>query len=115
MKTETTPTKREKRRFDKAFKIEALQHWESSGKTAEEVAKALGITAMNLYAWKRRYRTLPVGGEGSVAPRTLAALEDELIRVRRELAHVSEQRDILKKAMGVVSENPMSVMNKSKR
>jgi len=97
------------------FKREALQHWENSEKTAEEVASALGVTAMNLYAWKKRYRTLPVGGAGSVAPRTMSGLEEENLQLRRELAHVSEQRDILKKAMGVVSENLVSATNRSKR
>ena len=114
MTGQTTNSRAERKTFDKTFKIEALQHWERSGKTAEEVATALGVTAMNLYAWKKKHRTLPAGGVGSVAPRTMSELEQENLRLRRELAHVSEQRDILKKAMGVVIENPISATNKSK-
>ncbi len=115
MKTQSATPHRERKKFDATFKREALEHWERSGKTAEEVALALGVTAMNLYAWKKKYRALPVGGTGSVAPRTMSGLEEENMRLRRELAHVSEQRDILKKAMGVVSENPVSAINRSKR
>lgn len=114
MKTPPTTPRQERKTFDTAFKREALEHWERSGKTAEEVGSALGVSAMNLYAWKGKSRTLPVGGAGSVAPRTIADLAAENLRLRRELAHVSEQRDILKKAMGVVSENPVSFTNRSK-
>jgi len=45
MNTQSTTPHRERKKFDKAFKREALEHWESSGKTAEEVALALGVSA----------------------------------------------------------------------
>ena len=36
-------------------------------------------------------------------PRTAAELEAEVRRLRGELARVSEQRDILKKSLGILS------------
>jgi transposase len=37
-------------------------------------------------------------------------LHDEIVRLRRELARVTEQRDILKKAAGILSEPSQSGM-----
>ena len=81
-KSEQTPVKA-RRKFDKAFKREAINNWLASGKSAAGVAGELGIDAHHLYGWKADLAT--------------ASLEAQLAAARRELARVSEQRDILKK------------------
>jgi len=41
------------RKFDKTFKLEAVQNWLHSGKSAEVVGEELGIDANRLYAWRK--------------------------------------------------------------
>jgi transposase len=88
-----------RRKFDKQFKIDAVRFLESSGKRATDVAIELGIPRDALSRWKRELneenvRAFP--GHGN--PR-----DEELIRLRKELADVKLERDILKKAVAIFS------------
>jgi transposase len=98
-----------RRHFDEAFKQEALRAWRSSGKSAEQVGRELGVRGDLLYKWDRASRSPRAAGAGGL-PEGQAALEAEVLRLRAELARVSDQRDILKKAAGILSETPSSGM-----
>ena len=99
-------------KHDQSFKRQAVELWLRSRKKAEVVAGELGIRKWNLYEWRGHYKPLPVGGEGSGgAPRTLEWVEAENLALRRELERIKEQRDILKKALGITSENPVNAIN----
>jgi transposase len=91
------------RRFDKEFKAAALELWRTSGKTRKEVADELGISEWNLRDWKedaeRGNVPAPV-----LRPRTVAELEAENLRLRRENQSLRHQRDILKKSLGILCE-----------
>ena len=79
------------------FKLEAVRLLDQSDKPASEIAVQLGIKRSLLYRWRDEVRTkgdASFGGPG----RRLANQEDEVIRLRRELQVVKEERDILKKA-----------------
>lgn len=103
-------------RYDESFRRQAVELWLRSGKKAEVVAGELGIRKWNLYEWRGQCKPLPVGGEGSGgAPRTLEVVEAENLVLRRELDRIKEQRDILKKALGITSESPLSAINGWKR
>ena len=99
------------KRYDENFREQVLEHWRSSGKSAGEVAAAFGISTFSLYAWRRRHEALPVGGAGNAARPTVDGLTKENAALRRELAHVQEQRDILKKTLAIFSEGPRMVTN----
>ncbi len=105
--------------YDETFKRQALEHWRTSGKAAAEVAEALGVSTFSLYAWRRKHLgvqpALPAGGAGNATPRTLSAVEAENAALRRELAHVREQRDILKKTLGIVCDPLPNATNGLKR
>lgn len=88
---------RTRRSYSEEFKQEAVQLL-LDGHSAPSVAERLGLSGPNvLYSWKKAilHRAGPAG-------RTLgdrvAQLEDELRRVERE-------RDILKKALAILSRN----------
>ena len=98
MNNETTPPRTRRKRYDEAFKRSAVAHWQSSGKSASQVAAELGLNAQSLNQWKARWGTTPAPGMRSVAE-----LEAENCRLRRELHHVAQQRDILKKTLGILS------------
>jgi len=87
------------RRYDEAFKREAVEHWMVSGKSGRQIAGELGINEQSLKVWKQKFKQLPAG---LVAP-TLEALQAENRRLQRELRHAQEQRDILKKTLGIIS------------
>jgi transposase len=109
-----TPRK-ERRKFDETFKREALNHWRSSGKSAAQVASDLGISSNLLFSWKRRLEPEAAGGKaaGGSRPATLEEAHAQIARQEREIARLREQRDILKKTLGIFSEPPPSAANGS--
>jgi transposase len=93
---------RERRRFSREYKAEAVALAKASGGTSEEVARSLEIRADMLRRWKRE-----VEEEGSSAfpgSGRLVERDEEVRRLERQLRRVTMERDILKKALGIVSE-----------
>ena len=89
------------RRYDKQLKQEAVKLLNESSKSVPEIAQALGIPENRLYQWGKKVAVDGVAafpGKGRLKP-----LEEELRRTKRELAGVTEERDILKKALAVFS------------
>jgi transposase len=94
--------------YDEAFKREALELWRGSGRSATAIAAELGIRRNLLYRWAR-----PQGGKKAVEPhRSVEGLEAENRRLRVENAKLWEQREILKKSLGIFSELPPRDMPK---
>lgn len=80
----------------KAFKLEAVRLLERGDKTAADLARELNVRRNQLYKWKEQ-----LAGQGDSAfpgQGRRAGREDEVARLKRELARVTEERDILKKA-----------------
>jgi transposase len=101
--------------YDKAFKEHALNLWLGSGKSATEVAAELGIKPDRLYTWKQALDAAPTSrktGAGTKG-RNAKELEQELARLERENQMLRQQRDILKKTLGILSEPPNSATNAS--
>jgi transposase len=88
----------EPKRYEEAFKRDAVEHWLRSGKSGTQIARELGISSPSLKEWKRRYG-------GDAAPQRVD-LEAENRALRAELGRVREQRDLLKKTLGILSEVP---------
>jgi transposase len=86
--------KRTRRRYDEAFRREAVALVESSGQSLSQVAAQLGITHWNLRDW------MPIYGKRS----TPAQLAARVARLEQENARLRDQRDALKKAMGILAE-----------
>ena len=86
------------RRYDAQFKEQAVKLLLSSGKSLHCVAQELGISVHALQNWKQAH--LHQGGSAT-------ELEMENQRLRRELDRVTQQRDILKKSLGILSEDPL--------
>ena len=90
-----------RRRYDEAYKRDVVRLWQESGRLAEVIAEELGIPAVNLYRWKTELEKGPPPG---AARRTVAELEAEVAALRAENARLVEQREILKKAAGILSQ-----------
>ena len=100
-----TPVK-SRRRFDDTFKREAVNHWLASGKSAGVIAQELGLAPNRLYAWRNRFAPADAGGKAAAGakPGSPAGLQAQLDAALRENRHLREQRDILKKTLGILSE-----------
>jgi len=91
----------ERRQYDQAFKREAVRLSHDPERTVAQVARDLGINEHNLWRWRKK---LVEGGESAFPGTGHQSLEgEELRRLRRQLADVTEERDILKKALAVFS------------
>ena len=101
-----------RKQFDQTFKRAAVNNWLASGKSARVVALELGILPNRLYAWKERFAPADAGGQAAGGePASVAELQAQLAAARRELRHVTEQRDILKKTLGILSEPSPNALN----
>jgi transposase len=102
--------------YSQAYIREALELWRTSGRSATVVAAELGIRRPLLYRWAAAQRQ-PAGSPPAVparAARSVAELEAEIRRLRDENEKLLEQREILKKSLGIFSEPPPRGMPKSK-
>jgi transposase-like protein len=85
-----------RRKYSDEFKEEAVRLAQRSGVPMSQTAEELGINAEMLRSWVRQFGSRP-DGERKASP----AEHSEMIRLRRELKRVTEERDILKKAVGI--------------
>lgn len=94
---------RVRKRYTEEFKRSVIDQWVSSGKTAAEIAQEFGVNFWNLRDWKRQYGSW-IGPVDAPVPKSPEEMSREIQQLRRELARVTMQRDILKKTMGILSE-----------
>lgn len=109
MKQSVNPNSLTHKKYDSAFKQEAVNLWKSSGKSAPAVAAELGIKTERLYIWASKFDPAPRmdGGAGRSREELLA----DNASLLRELDRVRLQRDILKKTLGIISEPPNNATN----
>jgi transposase len=95
---------RKYRTYPEEFKLEALELLKSSGKSAGQIERDLGITPGLLVKWKARYQAIQSGvQEVKLEPNDLEAAKREIKRLRRKLEEVEEEREILKKVVNIFS------------
>ena len=92
-----------RRRYDRDFKEGAVRLVLNGGRSVRSVARDLGIHENMLHRWKAEYlgdREHAFPGKGHMKPH-----EEELMRLRKKLADVEEEREILKKALAIFSKH----------
>ena len=88
-----------KSRHTEAQIIAALKQVEA-GRTTEDVAREQGVSKHTIYAWKAKF-----GGMDASEAQKLRALEDENSRLKRLVADLSLDREMLK---AVIAKNGLS-------
>lgn len=78
--------------FTNEFKQEAVRLMERGESTIVRIAKDLGVSDSTLHNWRKQF------GKKSDGSRTTPDEHEELIRLRREVKVLKEEREILKKA-----------------
>ncbi len=86
--------------FSEEFKESAIQLALNSDQSVSQVARDLGISIGTLHNWLYKRRLKESEEQG---PKIKESLEDENKRLRKELARVKEEREILKKATAYFS------------
>lgn len=93
------------KRYDEDFKRNALDLLETTGRPIAEIAGDLGVPYKTLERWRHqmrgRNRKLPESDVPPPDPREL-----ELKQLKKKLADVELERDILKKALAICSRDP---------
>ena len=90
-----------RRRYDEEFKREVLRFIETRGVSVAQAARDFDIHPNVIYKWKKAVEEdseCPFPGKGHLKP-----LDEEIRRLRRRLADVEEERDILKKVVSIFS------------
>ncbi len=93
--------KKERRNYEAEFKRDTIKLIIEGGRRTSEVAKGLGMNPNIIYRWLKEYKEDPSNsfpGNGHLKPE-----DEEFRRLRKELRDVEEERDILKKAIGIFS------------
>ena len=88
---------KERGRYPKEFKIEAVRLLKLGSKPASELAMELGVKRTLLYRWRDQLETkgeLAFPGSGRPKLNQL----NEISLLKKELKEVTKERDILKKA-----------------
>jgi len=90
-----------RRTYTREFKLEAVRLWQTSGKSAAQIERDLGIGGGCLYRWKRK---LAEEGENAFPGHGRLTPEQERVRqLEREVEILRQERDILKKAVAIFS------------
>ena len=87
-------------RYTEEFKKDAVSQVVDRGYSVKEVSGRLGVSTKSLYDWIKQYKK----PESVRLKETDQARENR--RLKAELARVTEERDILKKAVAIFSEEP---------
>jgi transposase len=85
-----------RRRFDRAFKLEAVKLVRERGVSAAQAARDLDVHENVLRKWIKEFAADPqhaFPGQGQMKPE-----QQEIERLRREVIRLKAERDILKKA-----------------
>jgi len=90
--------------YTREFKLQAVRMMTDQGLSVAEVARRLGVTEGCLRAWRtaaEEHGNAAFPGQGNPSP-----AEDELRRLRAEVARLKAERDLLKKAAAYFASPP---------
>ena len=93
-----------RRSFSREFKVEAVRLMTDGGLSVAQASRDLGIRESVLGRWKKQLAADPE--EAFPGKGHLKSQDEELRRLRRQNEILRQERDILKKAVGIFSRVP---------
>jgi len=97
-------TTKQRKQYTSEFKAQAVELM-AAGRPVPELAEELRISTNLLYSWRSSSQGTQVGSEGLRAVGEKAAADD-LGALRREIALLRQENDILKKAAVILGTKP---------
>jgi transposase len=92
--------------YKEEFRRQAVEMVIHSGKTQAQVARELGCSGYSLNLWKKAYLRQQAPAEIDGRQRTPEQMFAEIRRLQKENEYLKRQREILKKAMSILGEEP---------
>jgi len=95
--------KKKNKSYTEEFKREALELASTREISMAQLERDLGITSGLIYKWRERYRI--DDSNGRLKPSAEREEQAEIRRLKRDLSIARQERDILKKAIQVFSQD----------
>jgi transposase len=90
------------KRYDEAFRKDAVETLINSGEPLKRVARDLGVSTWTLRVWRNAYLAKAEPPEAGMP--SVREAYNELRKLKAENRVLKRQRDILKKVLGILSE-----------
>lgn len=87
-----------RKRYSREYKEDVVNMIKTGNKSISELSKELDIASGMLYRWYNK-----INGSSNPKEVELTEKDKELRKLRKKLAEVEEERDILKKAISIFS------------
>jgi len=94
-----------RKRYSKQFKLDALQMYENGEKTMVQVERELGITSGLLCKWRDELQKAKDQADAFPGNGNLPESEMRLRQLEMENAQLRQEKDILKKVLGIYSKD----------
>jgi transposase len=110
------------KRYHESFKRQVVEMVVHGDRSVLEVAKELGVSDYSIYQWKKKYFSAPgsrkAGGETAAAnglPESVEELQKLVREQQRQIDYLRQQREVLKKTLGIICEGPSNATGGSSR
>lgn len=100
---DTMSAKRKK--YSKQFKLDAIAMYENGDKSMAQVERELGITEGALGKWRSELREAKSEAEAFPGNGNLPETEARIRQLERENAQLRQEKEILKKVLGIYSKD----------
>lgn len=86
--------KKHGKRYDEDFKKMIVELYSSKQKTVSQLEREYGISKPTIYAWIKKYSEINISNEESIT-------NNDINEMRKEMAQLKEENEILKKAITI--------------
>ncbi|MCK4827090.1 transposase [bacterium] len=104
---------RETRQYDEEFKQNAVELFLNSGKKLKQFAREIDVPSSTLKGWRNKYLE-ELNGKPERYSKTSSPAEmaQEIYKLKHENQTLKRQKEILKKALGILSDQAPGSMSK---
>lgn len=94
-----------RKKYSKQFKLDAIQLYENGEKSMSQVERELGITDGLLSKWREDLQRAKDPGQAFPGNGNLPEHEARIRQLERENAQLRQEKEILKKVLGIYSKD----------